>query len=45
MPKFDSRSILNNAVTSDNGEIMAVWNAEADVRSRGFMTHLKLNVY
>ena len=27
MPKFDSRSILYNAVTSDNGAIMDVRNA------------------
>ena len=44
MPKFDSRSILNNAVTSDNGAIMDVRNAGADAQSqRGFVTHLKLN--
>ena len=37
MPKFDSRSILNNAVTSDNGAIMDVLNAGAGARC----THLK----
>ena len=35
MPKFDSRSILNNAVTSDNGAIMDIRNAGEGV------THLK----
>ena len=36
MHKFDSRSILNNAVTNDNRAIMDVRNAGAGARCLGF---------